>query len=455
MTPPLSSVRSVISTPDNWPAPPDPAVYHGLAGRIVRTIEPHSEADPIALLSQLLVVFGTLVGRGPHFTVEADNHYTNLFVNLIGPTSKGRKGSAYGHADRFAQSVDPAWSDRVESGLTSGEGLIYAVRDPEGDEDDKDADEGVRDKRLLVFESEFANVLRVLERQGNRLSSVVRDAWDGRTLRTLTRNTRAKATGAHISIIGHITADELQRYLDKTEIANGFGNRFLWLCVRRSKSLPDGGRMHTVNVAPLVAELDKAVRFARTVQKVDKDNDASERWRNVYGDLSEGLPGLVGALTGRAEAQVLRIAHVYALLDCSAEIQIPHLEAALALWDYSLRSVQHVFGTSLGDPLADTILNSLRERHGSGVNVGNGAKVAGLSRTDIRAIVGGRVSADQISRALSLLERYRLAYPVNEHTGGRPSENWFYGTSQRPIPNDDSALLAWLDELKPDEEDVQ
>ncbi len=113
-------------------------------------------------------------GPGPYFTVEADDHHANLNVCLIGDTSKGRKGSSWGHIHRLVKSCDAAWVDRIESGLVSGEGLIYAVRDATDDDD------GVSDKRLLVIEPEFANVLRVFERQSNRLSAVVRDAWDGR-----------------------------------------------------------------------------------------------------------------------------------------------------------------------------------------------------------------------------------------------------------------------------------
>jgi len=64
---------------------------------------------------------------------------------------------------------------------------------------------------------------------------------DGRTLQNLTKNSPARATGAHISSIGHITADELRRYLTATESANGFGNRQLWICTKRSKLLPEGG----------------------------------------------------------------------------------------------------------------------------------------------------------------------------------------------------------------------
>lgn len=67
----------------------------------------------------------------------------------------------------------------------------------------------------------------------------------------------AKATGAHISLIGHITRDELRRLLTQTESANGFANRFCWLAVKRSKCLPDGGAIHTVNFDDVVAEFKK------------------------------------------------------------------------------------------------------------------------------------------------------------------------------------------------------
>ena len=88
-------------------------------------------------------------------------------------------------------------------------------------------------KRLAVAEGEFANVLKVMAREGNTLSPVLRSAWDYGNLRSMTKNSEARATGAHISIIGHITKDELRRLLTETEQANGFGNRFLWLAVRR------------------------------------------------------------------------------------------------------------------------------------------------------------------------------------------------------------------------------
>lgn len=49
------------------------------------------------------------------------------------------------------------------------------------------------------------------------------------------------ASWAHLAIIGRITEPELKHRLTETDVANGYANRFLWLCVKRSKVLSRGG----------------------------------------------------------------------------------------------------------------------------------------------------------------------------------------------------------------------
>src|SRR3974377_1478152 len=79
----------------SWPVMGD-AAYHGLAGDFVRTMQPHTEADPAGLLIQFLTTFGNIVGHCPYYLVEGDKHHTNLFNLLIGFTSKSRKGTSAG-----------------------------------------------------------------------------------------------------------------------------------------------------------------------------------------------------------------------------------------------------------------------------------------------------------------------------------------------------------------------
>ncbi len=404
VTPSVASVAFV--------APPVEEAFYGLAGDIVRTIEPHSESDPWAVLIQLLVAFGNAVGRRPHFLVEATRHHMNLYALVVGETSKSRKGTAWGHVARLIEQkelFDPTWPDRILRGLSSGEGLIWHVRNSNPDTGDL----GAADKRLLVFESEFAFPLKTMRRRGNTLSEVVRDAWDGlRTLSTLTKTSPARATDPHISIVGHITVDELRQKLNAIELANGFANRFLFVRVRRSKILPMGGSLTEEGLEPLKVRLREARKFAMHGGRIQFDTQAGSYWREAYTVLSEGRLGLVGAITARAEAQVVRLACIYALLDCSAAIRVEHLRAALALWRYCEASAEYIFGDGLGDPVADDLICELRKHSGTG-----------MTETQIRDHFNHHKS-DEIDRALALLESRELVLSISVSTGGRPARRW-------------------------------
>jgi hypothetical protein len=136
-------------------------------------------------------------------------------------------------------------------------------------------------------------------------------------------------------------------------------------------------------------------------------------WRELYPALSGDRHGLAGCLTGRAEAHVLRLSVIYALLDRSPVVRADHLTAAVAVWEYAEQSVVCIFGDSTGNPLADTILTLLRQAPG------------GLTRTEIREMAGKNLPADRIGQALGLLAQMGLARCEARDTGGRPSEQWF------------------------------
>ena len=365
-------VADQASPHDDWPENLAKAAYHGLAGDVVKTIEPHTESDPVALLLQFLVFFGSCIGRSAHYLVEGDKHFANLFMVMVGQSSKARKGTSWGRVRQlFDLLSEPFAQSRIESGLSSGEGLIHAVRDEKGD------NPGEFDKRLLLQEPEFGGLLRVMDRHGNIVSRIIRDAWDRGNLGVLTKKCETRATGAHISIVGHITKDELVRHLDRTEAANGFANRFIYMVVKRSKCLPHGGNLTNEHLRPLAERLATAVKDAKDIRQVFMSDGAKLQWEHVYPELAEGQPGLYGAVTGRAEAQVIRLALIYALLDGKSNISPDHLRAALAIWDYADESARYIFGSATGDPVQDTILSSLQ------------SEPDGLSRTDISRLFKG------------------------------------------------------------------
>jgi hypothetical protein len=387
------------------PALSEGALY-GLAGEVVRAIEPHSEADPAALLIQFLAAVGNMIGPGPHCKVEATRHPMILNPVLTGETSKGRKGTSWGHILKLCGEVDEDWArDRVTSGLSSAEGLIAEVRD----------EDPPKDRRLLVVQGEFAAVLKIMGREGNTLSPTLRDAWDNGNLRTLVKTNPVRATLAHISVIGHITRHELRRYLSDTEAHNGFANRLLWVCAERSKYLPEGGSVPEGVASALVSHLRKVCEWAQQQGKVEikRDEKARRLWAKEYRRLSDGLPGLLGAATARSEAQVLRLSAIYAVLDCSAVVRVEHLQAALAVWDYCFASAQYIFGEATGDPVADRIREALQ-----------GAGAEGMTRTQIRDVLGRHSSLDRITNALAQLAAMGIASSEVVSTEGRPIELW-------------------------------
>jgi hypothetical protein len=103
-----------------------------------------------------------------------------------------------------------------------------------------------------------------------------------------------------------------------------------------------------------------------------------------------------------------------ALLDGVTEIDGQHLDAALALWEYCEASAAYIFGSAIGDPIADEILRALQQ-----------ARAAGLSRTAIRDIFGRNRSGDRIGAALQLLLVKGRARMERIQTAGRPAETWF------------------------------
>jgi hypothetical protein len=263
-----------------------------------------------------------------------------------------------------------------------------------------------------VVEQEFAQALKVMRREGNILSPTIRDAWDHGDLHPLTKGNRISAKGAHVSILGHITRDELLRLLTETELANGFANRFLWFLIRRSRVLAEPQPIPPAALAGAARGVTHAAEFARSVGEIRRTAEAAALWREVYPALSEGRPGLVGAVLNRAEAQVLRLSCVYALLDMKAEIYSHHLKAALAVWQYVEDSVLRVFPAHrTGDRTVDRIIEGLQQ-------------MGELDETGIHALFQRNTPGSEIDRALNVIQQQGLADPTSQTTGGRPRIVW-------------------------------
>ena len=368
------------------PASPeiDQAAFHGLLGEITEAIRPNTEAAPIGIIAHLMAFFGNSAGRSARYEVEGVWHTTNLYFALVGITSHARKGTAAARARQPFALADPDWAhNRLMSGMSTGEGLIWAIRDPTvQDVLDKKTeqtqrvttDHGVADKRLMILKPEFGRFLQVAPRQNNTLSPVLRQAWESGRLHTLTKNSTAHASNALISVVAHVTKTSCSVISTTSASPTASPMRFIFLTVHRTCLLPFGGA--DINFTSLAAHLATALDFARKAQRITMDADARDLWAHIYPDLNQDVPASPAPSAPAPLHKSSDWPSIFALADRSFEIQRPHLTAAKAIWDCSEASIGQIFGDAFGDPIADTILAALRAR-----------KSDGLSRTEIEQAV--------------------------------------------------------------------
>jgi len=332
---------------------------HGLAGDFVRLYDPHTEADPAAVLHAFLATAGCRFGRDYYVTGGNTRHAPKVWPVITGDTSTGAKGTAIAVVRSFWRGFDPYFMlTNTAAGLSTGEGLIRAVRDPNGDDPDAPGyDEGVTDKRLWVDAPEFASVLDKSRREGNSLSATMREAYDDGALQSLTSGSPLRSTGSHITITPQVTPVELVMKLTATDVANGLANRFMVVCSRMSKELPEGSspaeeeltgfgdRLHTV--AEILA------RRTTGGAELHRTGPARDLWVTEYKRRFEERRGQtespVKSLLARWHANSARLSVIYALLDSCLEIDEVHVRAALAVWDYVEDSTRYVFGSESGD----------------------------------------------------------------------------------------------------------
>lgn len=397
--------------PAGLPAPPPAAgraMFHGVLGELADAADPTTEADPAGVLASLLAGTGAAIGPGPYIQVGNTRHPLLVWPLLFGRTGSGRKGEATDTAELFLRTAEPGWADISVTGLSSGEGLIERIRDPASGEDEG----GTLDKRLCVTETEFSTVMARARREGSTLGTVLRQAWDARTLAVLTR-TAYKATRPHVAIIGHIPPKEFRMRLASTDMAGGSYNRFLPIYVERSKKIPIPDGIPEPQLTAAAARLRQAILAARSLGRIHLGPAATQLWAGELYDeftAADDEDHSWTEFTRRAAPYCLRIAALHAALDGAPLIGAAPLAAAAALVRYSINSAIYVLDTQMRDPRIDRVRRAI-----------DGTGPAGLGRTDISALFSRNVTRPQLDELLTTLTATGGYEALTVATGGRPA----------------------------------
>jgi hypothetical protein len=414
---------------------PDAACLYGLVGDIARAGSADTEANPYAIALNVLAYLGCCLGRGPFLPVGNTYHHGRLFGMHVGRSGRGRKGDAVSlihRIDLALRAKHPDLAPQVHrGGLSSREGLAFLIHD--GYREGKNEVEPLHDKRLWVIESEFANVLHQTKRDGNTLSSALRDCWDGVTIKPATKSNRIAATDPHVSLSAAVTTAELLSLIEARELSNGFANRFLTIFAERTRLVPFPKATPQDEVNRLAERIREILKFAGADRWADKDHKrmslspaAAKRYAELYlGELNrQDFGSLVTGLLERRAPVMLRIAMIFALTDMTATIEPKHIEAALGWVRLWADSIRFIFSSGAQEQAqgevaaaAGKIIEFLRER-------------GRQSRTKINIeCFRGKLSKDRLDDALDELLHATppvIEIEVERRTDGPGSPTKFY-----------------------------
>lgn len=358
---------AVRFTPDDEPdhhrnAPrPDPACLYGLVGDVARAGSENTEANRYAIALVFMGYLSAGIGRGAYSYIGNTRHHARLYGLHVGRSGRGRKGDAVSLVHRLDMAIrttDEYIAPQVHTGgLSTREGLALMIHD--GWTAGKTEVEPIHDKRLFVVEPEFANVLHQGKREGNTLSSALRDAWDGGSIKPATKGQpRIWASNPHVCLSAAITPGELHGLMSARDLTNGFANRFLTIWAERTVMLPFPKATPQAEVNALAQRVIEVIRFAGGDRFIELDvlnigmsTAAQALFARLYHtELNDQSAGeRVTALLERRAPVLRRLALLFALCDLEKEVDVRHVEAALAWTRYWTDSVKFIFSDAAAE----------------------------------------------------------------------------------------------------------
>jgi hypothetical protein len=192
---------------------------------------------------------------------------------------------------------------------------------------------------------------------GKTMTAILRNAFDCKDpLQNISKTSPDKASGAHISMIGHVTRHELHLSLQSVDSSNGVANRIIWIATKRTKKIAIPEQVKWSQ--DIVHSLQQNLEVFKAPKKIEFTDKAEKLWESWYDSLSDGS-GHIEDILARADVHTLRLSMIYAVLDGSVVIEDYHLKAAIAVWEYCEHSAKWVFGIKTGNSIADKIRAAL------------------------------------------------------------------------------------------------
>jgi hypothetical protein len=249
-------------------------------------------------------------------------------------------------------------------------------------------------KSPRIGTGDFDTIWPSLQRLGNRLVVTLRHIWDGREW---------------IAIIGHLR--ELDVLASRTSAAMPeTSSRFLWCYVDDERTVASPQTLPVDEVERLAKAVGAFVKDAQARREMSFGASTQKLWEEAYPDLISPRDDAAGIVTSRGDGHVIRLAMTFALLDASTTIDVPHLKAGFAVWDYCRLSAETLFGSAVPHAFSQRLLEELES--------------GPLSLTELHGVLHNHTPAAKLTACLDELAQQGFVVAEVTGTAGRPLTMW-------------------------------
>ncbi|EPB6687166.1 DUF3987 domain-containing protein [Vibrio alginolyticus] len=396
-----------------------PEGLKGLIGHIANDLSDGTEASAEFIAAYLKVRLSSCIPRGfaeMPFGAFVTQPRINCLLAL--PTGEG-KGLAEKQANAVINTAQkllentvsehsdlPFYSRVHAGGLSTGEGIAFELRDDSVNKKGE-IEHGVKDKRLCVVESEFANLLIKCNTRDSILSGTIRKLFDGDPIEPMTKTDRTSCNEPHAHIVGYIPPKELVVRMDSVSISNGFANRFPIYSGIQQLHQPIPKVIDRTVLESHAKELNKIITWCHQEKRTLTMSDCYKNlWIEKYSDLKQigAKDSIEQSLMTRAPHYATMYAMLFAMFDMSTTVTSDHLKSSLAWIDYWHDSVRYIFNPEADAFKAEKnnlqaleVLNTIRT-----LITENGGQP--ITRTPLQQALGKNYTSKQVTDLLKLLQ---------------------------------------------------
>jgi hypothetical protein len=326
-------------SPDEVPS----AARYGWIGEYVDLVEPTTEA-PIAFhVACGLTLMGCTIGRRVCLYHASDRMYPNLFTLLVGPSGRSRKDTAIRRSLLLPQLSPPVSSKarmrikeipfQVVRDVASAEGLIAALAEH---------------NHLYLYASEFSKLMHNATREATRsIQPTLIDAFDNPfVLQNKTKKNPLEAKNPSLTIMAATQPDILSQIITPEQEQSGFLNRWLFIVGDGTEPRPSPPDLDEAAAWHLFDAAFAAIQSYAEGETLRFSDDALERWDALYiQTYNRGESSAERSMAIRLGTMIKKVALIHAVLEQANAVELKHLEAAIALVEWSWEHMRRLIPT--------------------------------------------------------------------------------------------------------------